>query len=278
MKKQIYLLFFVVFLSGVSNATMLVHYTFDEATGATTVADTAGSYNGTLGSYQSGTNTGLYATGLAGKYGNAAGFYSSNGSSAGGWTLADATPLLSSSFTVSFWINTERWLNSAWFTYVNQASGLKMIVYSETTGTGATGLSAKIGDYSSTDSITVVNRLALGTTGTSNEWLHVAAVVTNLSDLTLYVDGVSYASSTSTAGYGFGTAGMDGLKLGGRFGANGTNNKYVNGLMDDFAIIDSALNAEQILAIYNSSIPIPEPITFILLSAGLGIVRIGRKK
>ncbi|HBG28236.1 MAG: hypothetical protein A2Y10_12865 [Planctomycetes bacterium GWF2_41_51] len=274
MKMQIYLLLFVACLTGISNATVLVHYNFDDISG-TTVTDTAsGLYDATLGSYSQTGQTGSYTTVGAGKYDDGIGFYSSNGSGSGGWALADTAPVLGRSFTFSFWINTDRWTNSAWATYAVAASGAKMVIYSNTDAGVGTGLTARLYDYSATDAIPcVTSKLAtMGVNAESNVWHHVAAVVTDLADITLYVDGVQYLSGSSTSGYGAGTANMDGLKLGGRFGANGSNNKYVSGSMDDFAIFDTALNAEQIADIYESSMPIPEPATMCLLACGLAMV------
>lgn len=280
MKKSVMLVLYMVFsFIGVSDATVLLHYTFDGISGSM-VDDTgaSGLYDGTLDCYQPSGTTGSYTAGLTGKYGDAVQFTSSNGSTAGGWSLASEPVIaLPSSFTVSFWVNTSRWTNSAWVTYADSSTDMKFIIYAHNESSGVQGITARMYDGGAITGTQVATKLAYtgNLSETSGVWHHIAAVVTECSDITLYVDGTQYlSSSTTTAGYSTGPSGysFEGLKLGGRFGTNGTNNKYVSGLMDDFAMFDTAFSAAQVAALYNSQFAIPEPAAMTMLALGLAAV------
>ncbi|HBG28239.1 MAG: hypothetical protein A2Y10_12850 [Planctomycetes bacterium GWF2_41_51] len=272
MKKNMLIIICILMGYSALYAETTVYYNIDETSGTAINdgGDYQPAYNGTPGFYNGVSGqTGGFALGEAGKFGKAIRFTSTNGSSVGGWVLTNSAPVLGRNFTFSFWINaTDRqsttpnpWINSAWATYAVAASGAKVVIYSNTDAGVGTGLTARLYDYSSTDSIPcVTTKLAtMGVNAESNVWHHVAAVVTDLADITLYVDGVQYLSGSATSGYGAGTNGMDGLKLGGRFGANGANNKYVNGLMDEFKIFNWAMTQEEITALYQTKISSPNP-------------------
>ena len=103
----------------------------------------------------------------------------------------------------------------------------------------------------------------------TNEWHHVAVVVTPLIggglDPIIYLDGVSRSLNHGTAAWTSNST---------RIGARDFSSiRYYIGAMDDFAVIDSALTASEVMAIYTSAQPVLE--TRQQLSYVASVIRIG---
>jgi hypothetical protein len=91
-------------------------------------------------------------------------------------------------------------------------------------------------------------KLTSTTTLSSDTWYH-AAVTWDGSNVKLYIDGVEEDSTSHTTEIEFGTAVM-------RVGRYGTTASQLNGWIDDFAIFDRAVDADEIRAIYESNAPV----------------------
>jgi hypothetical protein len=235
----------VLCLANVSNATLLVHYTFDDVSGlAINDGGDCGTHDGTASSA---------LTFEAGKYGNAVRFSGSNyitiDSSEASTLPGDAEGSDDADFSVSFWMNTASTSQTAMFSYA--VNGVQLVISIDSTkgvyaGANVFGTTAKNAQYHSL---------------TTNAWHNIVVTVTG-GVVTLYYDG-----SNENMGSESGMLGATNYAL---LGARYTTayGKYYTGMLDDFAIFDEVLTAGQVAAIYNSTTAIPEPATITILTLG----------
>lgn len=252
---RLLVLVMVLCLSNVSNATLQVYYTFDDASGL--VISDGGAY-GT----HDGTASASSLTFEAGKYGNAAKFSGQYIA----MDIADAATLPGdvegsddADFTVSFWMNTASTTQMAVFAYA--VNGVKLVINTDPT----LGIFAGATDFGSTANNAQYHSY------TTNEWHHIAVTVAD-GLVTLYYDGSNdgVGSTTGILSHNTGAAWLGARNL--------STKKYYNGMLDDFAIFDEALTESQIAAIYSSTMAIPEPATIAMLVMGCCISFFGKKK
>lgn len=272
--KKLFVMFLVLGIANVCNATLVLHYNFDETAG-TTASDSAGvgnpAYDGTL---RSGLIFGDDS--VSGKYGgalNMAGdvdiaMNTDNGGNLPGKLGAG------NNFTISLWFKNANWTDGGViFSYGK--SDLRFTI-------GFASLSGvpEIRVYSKTlngDAADVMIREQLPLSGIDNDvWHHLVVAVSSTqgdtaADPLIYVDG-SCAGGTATTNAWITEAGV---RLGRR---ESTTKVYYDGYIDDFAIFDTTLTAQEISAIYSASNPIPEPATITMLVLGFGAVCARRKK
>jgi hypothetical protein len=109
-----------------------------------------------------------------------------------------------------------------------------------------------------------------------NEWTHLAATFDFISGaMALYQNGVPLAGFYTAAGnsWGSGTtsaAVSSGIKIGGSYPANTSEQNPFNGRFDELMFFDRALGADEIAAQYAVFAAVPEPGTAALMLAGLG--------
>ncbi|GEM_PF-2895611 len=271
MKKSVVKITFVIFLSlgiaGFANASVIWHYTFDETAG-TTANDSVGSYNGTL---VNATGTPAYSfdnQSVSGKYGNALYFRGPNASNGGvgddyiNVTTGDSSlPGAGDNFSVSMWVQTNNWGQGALlFSYNLNNLQFTVGLYTITTG-------PQIEVYSKNVTTNVVNReqYLIDAAELNGDVWHLITVSVTDGDPIIYLDGITESGSLNTDAWTAGT----GINIGRR---NASTKKYFTGAMDDFAMFDTALTAEQVAAIYNSTTAIPEPTTMAMLALGLAAV------
>jgi hypothetical protein len=213
------------------------YYRFEEATGS--VAANAGSSGaGFNGSYVGG-----YSLGQAG-YGNLGSAVAFNGINAYVQALQSVG---AGSFTVEGWIKTTA--NSLSGTYAYQGNGT---VWSDVGG-GANDWTVSI----------LNNRLAVFTGDTNTgmnagpvlndgAWHHFAVARNAGVATSLYVDGISVGS------FAAGSAALTANPVI-RIGANTLDGRYFNGLLDEVAIYQTALNGMQILSHYQAATEVVPP-------------------
>jgi hypothetical protein len=242
-------------LANVSNATLLVHYTFDDASGL--VINDGGDY---------GTHNGTASSALtfeAGKYGNAVKF---SGSNYIAMDIADTATLPGdvegsddADFSVSFWMNTASTSQTAMFSYA--INGVQLVISIDSTK----GVYAGANVFGTTTKNAQYHSLA------TNAWHNIVVTVTN-GVVALYYDGSNENMGSESGMLGATNYALLGARYSGSYG------KYYTGMLDDFAIFDEVLTAEQVAAIYNSTTAIPEPATIAMLMAGWGMLSLRRKK
>jgi hypothetical protein len=269
MKKSVMQKLFVMFLAlgivSAANASVIWHYTFDETTG-TTVNDSVGSYNGTL---VNATGTPAYSfdnQSVSGKYCNALYFRGPNASNGGvgddyiNVTTGDSLlPGAGDNFSVSMWVQTTNWGQGAVLFSYNRDNLLFTIGLNTVSGV------AQLQVYSRNASADTTIQEQTVITGINSSVWHLITVSVTDTDPTIYLDGVDVGASTLTTSWTAGT----GINIGRR---NASSKRYFTGAMDDFAIFDTALTAEQVAAIYNSTTAIPEPATIAMLALGLAAI------
>lgn len=236
-----------------SSAALVVHYTLDDDGG------------GAISSINEGTsahtwNSSSGATLTTGKFGEAGAFVTTSQ-----WWSAAATGADLSSFTFSMHIRSAAPLN--WQDYASIGDGNNSAFRFEHNGAN-NGVSIYTSGTPGGGAVTI------GGTGPAvndGNWHHLA-MVSNGSTLELFVDGVSAGSAAYT-----GSGSIDALQLAALFGGGRDQNADI----DDVAIYDTALSGDQIAWLTNnqaiSSVPVPEPSSFALLSLG-GILLMRRRR
>ena len=205
----------------------LVYYKLEGGSG-TTVTDSSGNGNDGVSS-----NLDPYAPG---RFGNAAVFNGTSSRILTGLTLpADST------MSFSFWINSNTPVSNDYIISDRNSAGLEHRL--------------DIGISSSAIFVIVSNGSSLAVvsfnTITYGEWMNFV-VVLNGTSITVYKNGISLGTQTSTVA--FGTAATQPLYMG-RLG--NFNNFYFNGSIDQVRIFSSALSAGNATSLYNEGTVIP---------------------
>lgn len=234
----------------VSQASLVVHYTFDDASSITN--DASGN----------GKNLKVYGAAAdysaSGVFGGAAVF---NGTSQGFQTPTGILP--AGSFTLALWIKADTWGNTSYVTKsFSSTSGFQFygawnteLAFATLASTGATYLRPNVVEP-------------------VGEWMHVAFTYEALSGpdgsgnytgtVRGYIDGALAITSTNTVKY---NAAATTLMCIGRYGTG-----YFDGMMDDYRIYNEALTGEQVAAL-----AIPEPTTVTLFGSATAILMLLRR-
>ena len=231
----------------------LAYWRLDETSGPT-LADASGNNNNMTAG-----GTVIFAQPGATADGNASLGYSSSSST----SVASTVTGLRENFSVEFWINPDSTSNYNQSLTAGSDSGWGQFRFH----TGSSGqVWVGVGSNDSTGRFSASD-LGAGTV-TLNEWQHFVFTLEDIDGSTgtakFYKDGVLLASKVINLG----TAWTDFRLVG---GGNG-----LNGEIDDVAIYDFALTADQIGAHYAAASIIPEPSSLALL--GLGTVFISRRR
>lgn len=108
----------------------------------------------------------------------------------------------------------------------------------------------------------VVHNLTMGTSD-----FYMLTYVYNATNITAYVNGVQVETPVSASGNGI-TAAVDKVAIGAGFDGTGALGSYASSLIDDVAVFNRALTADEVASIYGSSF-YGNPIFF--SSGGLGV-------
>ena len=285
----------VLFSAAPASATLVNHWTFDNADTSGLVAnDTAGSFANNA-TYREATGLGM-SFGAAGQVGEAVSFTGDNGTDrvfdvlngpGGSMEIAGTTTL-----SISMWINPETSQNSgATGIFTGRGSNINRGATSFTNQFWGAGWEEFNGDD---------RRLRGDSTGstrsgalydgseTESEWFHivftwegdgVAGPVGNNDPTAVYVNGALDTAGTVNADlYNSGT-----WLIGGD--PNSGADRNFGGLLDDLAVFDSVLTDQDVLAIYDGGLAgqnvaqvIPEPGSLALMGlGGLFVLRRRRK-
>jgi hypothetical protein len=274
--KKLFVMFLFVGIANICNATLVLHYNFDETAG-TTAADSAGvgnpAYEGTL---RSGLIFGDDS--VTGKYGGA---LNMDGDVDIAMNTTDGTKLpgqggAGNNFTISLWFKNANWTEGGVIFSYGKNALLFSIGFGSLSGVPEIRVYSKDQNGSgTTDDVLIREQLPLPGID-NNVWHHLAVAVSSTlgdtaADPLIYVDGSSIGGTATTNAWTTDA----GVRLGRR---ESTTKAYYDGYIDDFAIFDTTLTAQEISAIYSASNPIPEPATIALLTLGFGVVCARRKK
>lgn len=175
--------------------------------------DESGNYNGTVTSLTYG----------LGRFGRGGVF---NGSSTR--INTSFANFASTGVTLSMWVNITTHKNYNYLATFYENNSIN--IYCDSIGTISLGGSITSGAY------------------TAGQWLHVVATITSGGLATLYVNGVSIGTFTSTTWF------SDTNKndvIGCENGALNTYSQYLNGLIDQFRVFNKALTQSEVTALYN---------------------------
>ena len=133
---------------------------------------------------------------------------------------------------------------SAWFKYDTANPNYSTIIQQEYTVAGDNYLATVRLSNTSTPQISNRNVTLTDTTAlNSGQWYHIVSVFDGSSQtLTMFIDGTQVAQNTS-AGSSMLTSASGSKCI---IGANANNNRFLDGLIDEVAIFDKALTADQI--------------------------------
>jgi hypothetical protein len=244
-----------------AHAALVMHLKLDETTG-TTASDSSG--NGNIGTL-TGAGFDFNTFSVPGQFGRALDF---NNSGRIDVTNNSGLPSnLSGPFTVAMWLNSGDWdgrddvlvqysINGLGFSIgLNVGNGLNFGISSGTNT--AAGF---------TETTTLAN----------NSWAHLAAILnpTGGGIQSVYVNGVLATEDNNVA---FGV-----INPGFFIGARGPlNSQPLEDIMDDFAIYNTALTAEEIQDIMQFGVgftPVPEPGTLVLTAGAVGVLAAARRR
>ncbi|GAA5481419.1 LamG domain-containing protein [Haloferula sargassicola] len=264
----------LVGLALASPAALVAHYTFDEASGATTALnEVTGSTTGTVGAN--------VVTGTAGISGNAYSFSGATGQ-------ADIVDMGNASFFAAI-TTSGAYTLSAWVNSTEATGGRNVVVFA--------GNDADSNDYAdlgttvtepghegeaygrnrpntNTPSV-ATGYFSDGATVVDGTWHHIAMTV-DLSGavVSLYVDGALANSQTIPSGFETFPV-MNNFEIG-RLGRSSPTDGY-EGLVDDVQVYDEALDATGIAYLFaNPGQAVPEPAGAAL--AGLGLLSLLRRR
>lgn len=134
----------------------------------------------------------------------------------------------STGVTLSMWVNITTHKNYNYLATFYENNSIN--IYCDSIGTISLGGSITSGAY------------------TAGQWLHVVATITSGGLATLYVNGVSIGTFTSTTWFSD-TNKNDVIGCGN--GALNTYSQYLNGLIDQFRVFNKALTQSEVTALYN---------------------------
>jgi hypothetical protein len=107
------------------------------------------------------------------------------------------------------------------------------------------------------------------------DWVHIVGVFVPSTSMTVYVNGAVVGVPQTTGVPAAIFSGSADLWIGRQFSATATNVTF-EGLIDEVAIYNTALSANQVAAHYNAAVP--EPAGIVLTTLGLAAVVAGRRK
>lgn len=258
-----------------AHGALIMQYTFEGSGTSLTNEGTLGS-SANLGTFNStdqpadlrtASGTGVGGVGQAGNFlatPNTAGPY--------GITSGAVALNITTGFTISGWLDMATW-TSASSVFRNQSgnAGMSLLVNSNDrlqlqlgSGSGSTNLNPTNGAYA----------------GAVDEGWMFFAITWDGSTVTFYRGDDELASSLSVVGTSAYTAGVannasTAFALGNTAAA--TNDRPLNGLMDDFRIYNNFLNASEVNAVRLSAVPEPSQVS-LLLAALAGCILFAKKK
>ena len=235
-----------------ASATLEAHWGFDE-TGGTTAFDSVGGVNGTLVGGAIFTTTGGITGGA---------IQISNGYVDMGNNFPST-----STFSLQAWVKTDPGDTSGMIPVAKHWSTIPQgyALAINNIGDGYTQTNTE-GFYSASGPY----HTAVGGPPVNDGFWHQLVGVYNNGATSIYVDG--NLAGSGSAGYANNSADF---MIGGIFNAAGTPANYFHGLIDEVEIYNNALSGNDVKALYVSYVPIvpiPEPETYAMLLAGLGLL------
>lgn len=266
-----------VLMSSATHAAIIAHYKFDE-TAATSafneISDNGG--NGAIG-----TNVTQGATGVDGTA-----FTFSGGAAQGDIVdMANATGIFgkmnaSGQVTVSYWVKSADTGNRNVAVFLGNGSDNNDYLDSGILGNMqfAPAGTAYARNRKNTDTVGNIGDIGGGTVVTDGQFHHIVFSVDTVADTaTFYVDGAQIASTTSTVKFGaFPT--FNNFEVG-RLGRGGsqTPTDGLSGTIDDLQLYDNILSLAQVQFLFNNpGQVVPEPATWALVAAAIGLVAVRR--
>ena len=215
------------------NANLVLHYTFDEGSGAS-IGDSSG--NGYSGTFES---IPAWATGVTGSAISLDGVGSYVNAPAAAWSSIDTE------FTVSFYTMGDAGLGNNWAFYAGDAAGR---IASCHLPWGTQAIFDSTVDWNAER--VIVDAVGDELRGQWRQWTIVRNSATGVKQV--YMDGVLYGSTTATAEP---VTGIDRFFIG---AGDAAVSPYM-GLIDDFQIYNRALSAEEVLWNAGVTTPIDKP-------------------
>jgi hypothetical protein len=113
--------------------------------------------------------------------------------------------------------------------------------------------------------------MPISTLDVNDDVWHLVAAVKSSSDITIYVDGVQ----GSITGWGTLAPNDAPFRAGGMTAAGGGGVDTYSGYLDDLRIYNNALTGQDVLALYNNSVP--EPSTWVVTAGLAGLLLASRR-
>jgi hypothetical protein len=239
----------------VGTAGLIDHWTFDQ-----NLLDPVGSHDGVA------TGSVPYVTG---RFGDAIDLTAVNGTN---WVeFGDASVFQfgpSDVFSITFWMNTTSTADDQLVVGKHHSTiPASYVIGMNQSAGGVYGQPGKVWFYTGIPGNTPMPTSTLDVT--DGVW-HLVAAVKSSSNITIYVDGVQ----GTTTGWGNLDPNDAPFRAGGMTAAGGGVDTY-SGYLDDLRIYDNALTGQDVLALYNNSVP--EPSTWVAAAGLAGLLLVSRR-